>query len=104
MKVGMHKNWTLFFIKDSIMAYTNIGDKTMIVFYNEKDKGIKCSVQIHDKNSRVYYTHIENGKLVERSFECSKEKNELTTKDLKEYVAVIYTLPEKLKASVAPLF
>jgi hypothetical protein len=103
LKFGIHNHWTLFFTKDSIMAFANVGAKTLLVFYTDKEDGIKCSVQVRDPDNRVYYAHVENGKRVEKSFEDQKEMPELTTKDLKVYASILYTLPEKLKDAIAPL-
>jgi hypothetical protein len=85
------------------MAVAKIGDKTMIVYYTDKDEGVKCSVQIHDKNSRVYYVHVKDGKVVERCVDNANSQKEIDAFDLKVYVPVFYTLPEKLKDAIACL-
>lgn len=102
-KFAIYNHWTLFYSKDNILAYTSVGKKSLLVFYNETNIGIKCSIQVHDGN-RVYYAHIEDGKLIERSFENEKQEDRLSTEDLKVYSNIIYTLPEKLKDIVTSLF
>lgn len=102
IEYGKYKHWNMFYFKDSIMAHTKLGTKTLLVYYTDKYYGIKCSLQVHDAN-RIYYAHIEDGNLLEKSFENEKQEDRLTTEDLKIYASVLYTLPEKLREAIEGL-
>jgi hypothetical protein len=104
VKFGKQGHWNIFYAEKGVIAIAYAGEKTLLVYLNEKENGIQSSVQIVDSKNNGYFTRVENDKLVEIYLKDDKQlKSPATKNNLKEYMPILYTLPKNIKDAINPL-
>lgn len=97
-------NWNIYQGKGYFLAITKFGSKTMHAYvFGSDSRRVECVVRITDSKNNNYIATVAKGELIENWFyhkdgEIIERKN-----NLKEYLPVIHTLPDKIKEGISPL-
>lgn len=99
-----HNNWDIYTGKGYILSVSIFGNKTVQVYvFDNKPRRVECVVRINDTKGNNYTATVSHGMLIENYF--LYDKNQIIEKknNLKEYLAVIHTLPKNIKESLSEL-